>query len=858
MTRSAPVLLGAAVLAFGLAAGPAAALTSPNPPGDSEVISNPSSSPTGSATPDDNPFLQTPEPEEEEEEEPPAEEDPPPKADPPPKTTATPTSRPTPTAGATRPPRPVTRGGPGSTAGPVPTAGPTPTADTATEKALVEDAIMADDAILEAGTLTAGDAEAQATLVDVEDQRIIQTRAALTAMLQAGGVLAAQRKQPQVFVSAHGRTLVLPARNTEAPYTLKDLAGVEKGRYLKRMKDGSYLLGVHVFVADGARLQLRGPLTLRMGSLPGSFSSIIAFGGDIEIKGTAKRPVRITSWDVRTKKPDLTTTDGRAYIRAVGGQFEMTHARVSHLGFWSGRTGGIALTGTERPANVYRHRTKDQRHQDKRERLANTRRGERGGSNFGDVETIPIGPGTASHVLADELVSGSIKNSVITGDAFGIFVSGSNQTQIIDNKIVNSLVHGVFMHRFAKNATIEATEVIGSGGDGFVLSRATEKVKVIDCLAERNRRNGFTLNGRALANGPSASGESLAVYGDSSVSDSTARDNGRYGVEVLGGSRLAVQTSEVVGGDMGIVVREGASGVQISGNRLTGQRRQAIALRDGAIGAHVAGNTITGTVTGIYMRNSSGMIVGNKITTLSNPKAHGITVVGDATGSEITRNTVIGSGTSAISVARAADTVNKHNNDEEQWNDTSSFWVKAERYVKPMNVIWAAVILLVIVSAIRSRGVSDRRQRRGEIRNPYERQRLLVEKRSEQLRPADPLALDHPTPVDPLVPGHPASADPLAPEYPVSTDPLAPEHPVSTDPLAPEHPASTDPLAPEHPASTDPLAPEHPVSTDPLAPDHPAPIGPLVPDHLEPVAGPPRRLRPSSPHADATPVGGRG
>lgn len=622
---------------------------------------------------------------------------------------------------------------------------------------------MADDAILEAGTFTAGEAEAQATLVDVEDQRIIQTRAALTALLQAGGVAAAQRKQPQVFVSAHGRTLVLPSRNNETPYTIKDLAAVENGRYLKRLKDGSYLLGVHVFVADGARLHLRGPLTLRMGSLPGSFSSIIAFGGDIEIKGSARRPVRITSWDVRTQKPDRITTDGRAYIRAVGGEFEMTYTHVSHLGFWSGRTGGIALTGTERPASVYRHRTKEQRHQDKQERLANTK-GEQGESNFGDVETIPIGPGTASHVLADELVSGSIKNSVINGDAYGIFVSGSNQTQIIDNRILNSLVHGVFMHRFAKNATIEATKVIGSGGDGFVLSRATEKVKVIDSLAERNGRNGFTLNGRALASGPSASGESLAVYGDSSVSNSVARNNKRYGIEVLGGSRLAVQTNEVIGGDMGIVVREGAGGVQISGNRLTDQRRQAIALRDGATGAHVAGNTITGTITGIYLRDSNGMIVGNKITTLpalKAPKAHGITVVGDAEGSEITRNTLIGAGTSAISVARANDRLNTHNNDEEQWDDTSSLWVKVKRFIKPMNVIWAAVILLIVVSAFRARGVAERRQHGQGIRDPYEHQQALVEKQVLVLPHAAPNQPEQPAPAGPPTRRRRQSSPPL-------------------------------------------------------------------------------------------------
>jgi nitrous oxidase accessory protein NosD len=648
-----------------------------------------------------------------------------PKASSTPKASATPKAGATPKTDVSARARPTETGSPAATTGEEPEeAQPVP----------LEDAVMADDDILKAGAMSAVDAEAQAVLVDVEDQRIVQIRAALTALMQSGGVAAAQRKQPQVFVSAHGRTLVLPSRNTSAPYTIKDLAAVEKGRYLRKLKDGSYLLGVHVFVADGATLQLRGPLTLRMGSLPGSFSSIIAFGGDIKIKGTAERPVRITSWDVRTRKPDQNTSDGRAYIRAVGGNFEMEYAVVSHLGFWSGRTGGIALTGTDRPASVYRHRTKAQRHQDKRERLARVGT-DQGRSNFGDVETSPIGPGTATHVEADELVSGSIRHSVITGDAYGLFVSGSNQTQIIDNQIVDSLVHGVFMHRFAKNATIERTQVVRSGGDGFVLSRATEKVRITDCVAERNGRNGFTLDGRALAHGPSASGESLAVYGDSSVNDSVARDNGRYGIEVLGGTRLAVHTSEIVGGDMGIVVRQGASGVQVSGNTLTNQRRQAIALRDGATGAHVAGNTITGTVTGIYLRGSNGRIVGNKITTLSKPDAHGITVVGDAGDTEITRNTVAGSGTSAISVARADDKVNKHNNDEERWRDTSTFWVKAKRYVKPMNLIWAGVILLVIVSALRSRGVAERRDRDGP-RDPYDLQRVMEERPATELRPA--------------------------------------------------------------------------------------------------------------------------
>ncbi|GIH21812.1 hypothetical protein Aph01nite_01220 [Acrocarpospora phusangensis] len=674
--------------------------------------------------------------------------EPSPSAEPSPSPKSTPSAKPSPSPKSTPSarstplvkPSPTAKSTPSakSISPPVPVLSPEPTLSA--EPTLAAESGGSADPFDPSFTVSAEDAETQAALVDMEDQRLVQTRAALTALLQTGGIEAATRKQPQVFVSSHGRTLVLPARNTTAPYTLRDLMAVEKGRYVRRMKDGSYLLGVHVFVADGAKLQLRGPLTLRMGSLPGSFSSIIAFGGGIEIKGAPGKLVQITSWDVTTNQPDRSTADGRAYIRAVGGEFKMEYANVSHLGFWSGRTGGIALTGTERPASAYRHRTKSQRHQDKADRLSRTP--SRGSGSYGDVETIPIGPGTASHLLGDELVSGSITNSRITGDAYGLFVSGSNQTKIVDNMIVDSVVHGVFMHRFAKNATIESTKVINSGGDGFVLSRATEKVRVTDCVAERNGRNGFTLNGRALAIGPSASGESLAVYGDSSVNNSVARDNGRYGIEVLGGSRLAVQTSEVIGGDMGIVVREGASGVQISGNKLTNQRRQAIALRDGTTDAHVAGNTIRGAPTGIYLRDADGMVVGNKITTLRTPKSHGITVVGDAGDSEITRNTLIGSGTSAVSVSRAADRVNKHNNDEDKWVDTSTFWVQAKRYVKPMNVIWAGVFLLVVVSAIRSRGIMERQRRRAGIRDPYEHQKWLEEKPIMLLRHATPSPME--------------------------------------------------------------------------------------------------------------------
>jgi parallel beta-helix repeat protein len=612
------------------------------------------------------------------------------------------------------------------------------------------------------------DAQRQAALVDQEDQRIMQTRAVLTAILQVGGQEAVKWKQPQIFGSAHGKTLVLPQRNDDVAYTIADLVKYG-GKYVQRLPDGSYLLSIHIFVASGAKLTLQStnrPLVIRMGSVPGSFSSIVSFGGSLSITGSAQYPVRIFSWNALTRQRDAQVADGRAYIRAVGGEFRMKYAQIYDLGFWGGRTGGIALTGTDRPASATKHLNKAQRHQAKQKRLAKKPTATTPGGGPGDLEISPAGPGgTASHVPATNLVTGSIEHSRIVGDAYGIFVSGSNQTQIISNRIENSLVVGVLMHRYAKNATIQNTTVVGSRGDGFVLSRATEKVRITGCLAERNGGNGFTLNGSPLAAGPSASGESLASFGDSSVNNSTARNNGHYGIELFGGNKLAVQTTKVIGGDMGIVVRDGATGVQISGNQLTGQARQGISLRDGVTDAQVAGNSVTGAPTGIYLRNASGKLVGNVV---QRATVHGIALRGNTGGTEVSSNTLRGFGTSPVSTGSSHGSLTRKDNNTDGWHDTSSLMTRALRYAKPMNIIWACVILIVIFSMLRS-GTGLRKIRRGA--HPYARQRALVERpapalREHLIRTAQPETPPNGTADRVKVPGpRPARVDGVHPDF---------------------------------------------------------------------------------------------
>ncbi|KAA9375236.1 right-handed parallel beta-helix repeat-containing protein [Microbispora cellulosiformans] len=600
------------------------------------------------------------------------------------------------------------------------------------------------------------EAQQQSTLVDQESLRVMQTRATLSSALARGGPAAAQARVPHISSSANGQTLVLPQRRD--PYRIADLErlGLEE---FQKQSDGSFVLGINVFLGPGAKLVLQnaqGPLVIRMRSEPGAFVSIVGFDASIRMNGSAQNPVRITSWNPHTRTADTQVSDGRAYLRAIGGELRMSHTRVEYLGFWSGPTGGLALTGTDRPADTAERvpvragvaatpaprtpgragsgeKAGDREDPEQKTLLPNGLLvPSRGGDDEVEITDSSGGSKIAYQMPQANLVTGEISDTAIVGNAYGVFISASDQTRIDNVTISDSLIHGVLLHRFARNASIENTTVTGSRGDGFVLSRGTQNVTITGSTAERNAGNGFTMSGLPLAQGPSASGESLRSFGGDSLLSSAARDNGRYGVEVQGGIRPVVQTTEVVGGEMGIVVSKDATGAQVSGNRVRGQSSQGIVLRDGVVSARVSGNIVREVPTAIYVRNSRVTVTAN---TVQSASLHAISVLGAAGGSEITGNTLGGAGRSALDTARATGSLTVARNNTGGWQDTAGFWTMVRRIAKPMNLIWFGVILLIAIAAIRAlNGDGPRAGRR--IVDPYEKQAVLEERPARELRTA--------------------------------------------------------------------------------------------------------------------------
>jgi len=544
------------------------------------------------------------------------------------------------------------------------------------------------------GATYTGNADAESVLVATEERRIATVRAIAKAAEWTGASDGGSYR----LETGSLYTLVLVGRS--APYTIKDLERLAP-RTFARQPDGSYLLSENILVGEGASLSLSDPdgLTLRMSSANGSFVSIVTVGGSLSILGSADKPATITSWDNTTGLADTDTTDGRAFIRVIGGRAEFTHTTFANLGFWSGATGGVSLTGTDALD------------------IGTTSTGATGGegtSVFGQELLSAEDDGAVLNVDDDltsfGYVSALITDSTFDGNAFGLFVTSAEGVVIRDTEVMNSLVDGIIMHRFVTNSEITRTTTHDNAVDGITLSRGTSGVVLTRVTSNDNGANGVTLNGRPLAEGPSATGTAVDAFGNNQVSDSTLSGNGRYGIEVLGGTGMIVDSNELTANSSGVVVAEGALGVVVKNNLIVDSVKQGIALRTAGTDALIQGNTIDGGDIGIYSRDSGGTFERN---TIENVVNHGIALIGATGTSVVDNNTASGSGPSAIDTSRT-ENATVTDNDVDGWRSTKPLDVILRGIFQPLTVMWLLLGLLLLVTAISSIG----RKNTG-FRHPY-------------------------------------------------------------------------------------------------------------------------------------------
>ena len=530
----------------------------------------------------------------------------------------------------------------------------------------------------------AREAERQADLVAGEDQRLTE---ALVAGLDPKHL---NRTRHAYRVRSAGLfTLVLTRRR--APYTFDDLRRLASDTLVPQSK-GTFLLRENIVVAEGATLNVSAaqPLRIRMSSGPEGFVSLVTLGGRLRLNGTASAPISLQSWDESKGRADTDVSDGRAYVRASG-QLVVRHTSFSRLGFWSGRTGGVSVVGSgTTPVKDIETGTVSAAGDDP---VA---------EHGSKADLLPAGRLPSAAANPDVSYGTTISDATMTGNTFGLFVTGSSGTVVTDTVIRKSLVDGLVLHRDVDSATVRNVRVERSGQDGVVVTRKVEGTLLSRVSALRNGRDGVVLAGKPLADGPSASGSSTRPFGNNVLTASTSTDNGRIGIHVIGGAAVRVQGNTVHGGRSGIVVSDGAGDVDVDSNRVDGAHANGIQVREsGAV--TVTGNVVRNSPTGIHVRNSAATIKQNST---SGVTLHGITFVGTVNGSVAKDNLLSGSGTSAVDVVRAGEhqAPDVAGNDVSGWSRTVTSDSLLSLLLHPLTVIWIFVAVALVAMSRPRRG----------------------------------------------------------------------------------------------------------------------------------------------------------
>lgn len=323
------------------------------------------------------------------------------------------------------------------------------------------------------------------------------------------------RHRPFLDRSMSRPTAVLPG---PGPYTLSDLPR----RALVRGPAG-VSLRLPLVVTPGAKLVIsRHRLLLR--SSAKVRANITVIGATLVVRGT-----RISSVG-----PDTDLRDGRAYMLVQGGRMTLRDARVSHLGFATGRTSGVA----------WMHR-------------------------FGVPST------------------GGAVDSTFTRNLFGVYSSGATGLRFVRDRFMYNDVYGFDPHGappgmsndpgLGSNEFLVRDSVAAyNGRHGFIFSSGCNDNRILDSFAHHNGGSGFVID-----DGKPRSGL-VRPSNDNVLQGIEARDNASVGVVIEGGSANQIRDARLVNNAFGVRITDATRDTVVVDSDIQATRWTALAVSDRA------------------------------------------------------------------------------------------------------------------------------------------------------------------------------------------------------------------------------------------------------------------------------------
>jgi parallel beta-helix repeat protein len=367
-------------------------------------------------------------------------------------------------------------------------------------------------------------------------------------------------------------TLALAPRNR--PYSLVELRTLVPAAF--SAVDGAVLLAAHLEVPVGAALVIdaRTP-DVRLTSGSSGFATLFS-RGTTTVRGTAKTPVRISTWDPQRRAADTDMSDGRSFVMQIGGRMDADHGRFEYLGFGTGISSGVAWRGaTLAVAGT----------------TPNARR-------------IPT--------------RGTVANSLFAHNRFGAYTHEAQGMHWVGNTFTDNEVYGFDPHDFSNDFVVEGNIAHHNGKHGFIFSRGCARNVLRGNTAYANGGHGLMIDdGRST---PTATIETRLNPSDNNlVTRNTAYDNAGSGVEIEGSSGNIVSNNHLTRNDVGVRIKDGAVAT-VRGNTIDNSVRYGIHVLDRVTWALISDNRISGSWAAINLASASSAALGaNPSTDVSTP-----------------------------------------------------------------------------------------------------------------------------------------------------------------------------------------------------------------------------------------------
>ena len=436
-------------------------------------------------------------------------------------------------------------------------------------------------------------------------------------------------------------TLVLPAGSHV--YTAADL--VQYGALIMLANKSALLLD-NIFVSTNAQLSLGSPTldALYMDSTSGGFATVVAWGGNLSFTGTPGQPFTIMGWDRATRSPATDAGDGRSYLREVGGTMTLADVRASSLGFWSGRTGGVAWTGVS---------------------------------------------GAAS--------KGGATGSTFTNDTYGAFVSRGQGVAFTSDLFEFNELDGLHIHRYSVGSQVTSSSASRNGGNGFLVDRATQNTTLKGDVSEHNAANGYFIDGRPLVSGASASGGSVQPGSGTVLDDSAATGNAHTGVLVEGGTGTVIKADQVCATTTAIGLRAGATNSVLTGNYIGCHPQSGLSVGPSAPGTVISGNSLSDPRIGLLIRSSGPVELDNN--RIIGATVFGVTARGATSQVKGVGNVLSGTGFRAVDARADAAPPALSGTDTSGWAHHATVTFLSYLEFHPLAALWLGILVVVIVAA---------------------------------------------------------------------------------------------------------------------------------------------------------------